>query len=94
MNDINWGAVSSAMNEAAVISAQAFDRMAQAFREAAPRYVMITDEMTFALQQAGHTGWMAGYKWNRDLARCLSHGVRVRTPRREKRRARKRRGKR
>lgn len=58
-------------------------------------HICITDEMLFELRAAGFTRWESRFSWQRDICSLMSHGDRIyrRTPRREKRRARKRRGK-
>lgn len=83
-----------AITEAFAVAARSFDEMAGALQRM-PR-IVITDELMCALEQAGRGGWMAGYCWQHDYLRCISYGERCkqRPPRREKRRARKRRGKR
>jgi hypothetical protein len=94
MSALNWEEVTKAMAEAMHLSAKSLDELAQAMQRAAR--IVVTDETLYALAQAGQLGWSTRYRWRRDVPRCISLGERryQRPPRREKRRARKRRGKR
>jgi hypothetical protein len=82
------------ITEAFTVAARSFDEMSRALQRM-PR-IVVTDELLHALDQSGRLGWAAGYHWRHDVARLISYGARryQRPPRREKRRARKRRGKR
>lgn len=82
------------MNAATVQAARSLEELGIRLQQASR--IIITDETLYALASAGQLGWSVGVKWRRDHLRMVSYGERhrVRPPRRQKRRARKRRGKR